>query len=392
VPAPLTVLITCRELVHFAGSQTYTRDVAEVLREWGHVPVVYSPRLGEVADGLRRRGVAVIDDLERLGALPDVIHAQHQFEAMAAMLRFPRVPAVFVCHGWLPWQEAPPQFPSLLRYVAVDALRRDRLVLEHGVAPGAVEVLPNFVDLERFAPRPPLPDRPRRALLFSNEAPERGGWTDAVASACAAAGIGLELVGLRSGRPEPAPEARLGRYDLVFARGRGALEAMAVGAAVVLCGVEGMGEMVTSDGFSALRDLNFGLLALRPPVDAAALRREIERYDPADVRRLRDRVRDEHDRRAGVRRLVELYREAIAAVDGGRWSADHSERCLRDAARFCAAVLPRVEDAGAAQRAAASEERLEALQRTAVMRWRSRLLRMRPLVAAYRRLKGLPES
>ncbi|MGE5234402.1 MAG: glycosyltransferase [Acidobacteriota bacterium] len=392
MPSPLTVLITCRELVHFAGSQTYTRDVAEVLRALGHAPVVYSPRLGEVADDLRRRGVAVVDDLDRLGAPPDVIHGQHQFEAMAAMLRFPRAPAVFVCHGWLPWQEAPPSFPSLLRYVAVDALRRDRLVLEHGVAPGAVEVLPNFVDVERLAPRRTLPERPRRALLFSNEAPERGGWTEAVAAACAAVGVALDVVGLRSGRPAAAPESLLGGYDLVFARGRGALEAMAVGAAVVLCGVEGMGPMVTSDGFAALRDANFGLLALRPPVEAAALRREIERYDPADVVRLRDRVRDEHDRRSGVRRLVELYREVIAAVDRGGWSADHSERCLRDAARFCAAVLPRVEDAGAAQRAAASEERLEALQRTALMRWRGRLLRVRPLVAAYRRLKGLPES
>ena len=37
-----------------------------------------------------------------------------------------------------------------------------------------------------------------------------------------------------------------GDYDLVFAKARCALEAMAVGAAVVLCDTHGLGPMVTS--------------------------------------------------------------------------------------------------------------------------------------------------
>src|SRR2546430_4332475 len=31
------------------------------------------------------------------------------------------------CHGWLPWEETPPHFPRILRYVAVDHTCRDRL-------------------------------------------------------------------------------------------------------------------------------------------------------------------------------------------------------------------------------------------------------------------------
>src|SRR6185369_5533645 len=82
----LRVLLTCHDLAIRAGTQLYT---------------------GEVAAEIRARGVAVVDDLDRLGEPPSIIHGQHHLEAMAAMLRFPTVPALFVCHGWLPWQEAP---------------------------------------------------------------------------------------------------------------------------------------------------------------------------------------------------------------------------------------------------------------------------------------------
>src|SRR5438132_12739991 len=91
---------------------------------------------------------------------------------MMALLRFPAVPAVYFCHGWAPWVEAPPHFPRIRRYVAVDQTCRDRLVCEHAIPEDRVRVLLNFVDLQRFKPRRPLPARPTRALFFSNYARE----------------------------------------------------------------------------------------------------------------------------------------------------------------------------------------------------------------------------
>lgn len=431
-PSPLRVLITCHELDIRAGSQLYTRDVAETLREMGHSPVVFSPRLGEVAAEMRSRGVAVVDDPGLLGAPPDVIHAQHHRESMEALLRFPDVPALFVCHGWLPWQEAPPRFPSLLRYVAVDALRRDRLVLEHGIPESRVTILPNFVDLDRFRPRPPLPGRPRRALLFSNQ----GGphtFAPAVERACAAAGLELTVVGRASERPVEHPEELLPSFDLVFARGRAALEAMAVGAAVILCDLDGDGPMVDPDNFEELRELNFGLAALRPPVDEARLLAGIGRYDPERAARVRDRVRSEHGRREAVARLVGLYREVIAAGSGFS-GEEHARACLEAAARYVRWLGPtlarmeselherkeevaagafrlyqtRDELAGTANRLeavrhqlekkenelegvrhelAGTREALDTLERSPFSRLRARLLGLRPLIAVYRALR-----
>lgn len=387
--SPLRILLTCRDLRFRAGSQLYTRDVAEELRRLGHSPVVYSPRLGEVADELRARGVAVIDRLDRLGEPPAVIHGQHHLEAMSALLRFPTVPALYVCHGWLPWEEAPPRFPSLLRYVAVDRLRRDRLVLEHGIPEARVSVLPNFVDLERFRPRPPLPPRPRRALLLSNQAAP-GNFLPAVERACAASGMALTVAGVAAGRPVRRPEELLPEFDLVFARGRSALEAMAVGAAVVLCDLEGSGPRVTAANFAALRELNFGVGTLRPPVEESRLREEIAGYDPEEVARLRERVRQEAGREAAVARLVELYRELLAAPPlSGEEPLRAGCTAAGEYVGWLSSYVTGREDRLVAAEGQLAETRAQLAQLTAspFFHLRRRLLGWAPLVAAYRKIR-----
>jgi hypothetical protein len=400
--SPLTVLITVRELAIRAGTQLYTRDLAEELRRLGHRPIVFTSLAGRLARELRAGGVPVVSDLAALAVTPDVVHGQHHLEAMAAMLRFPSVPAVFVCHGWLPWVEAPPRFPTLLRYAAVDSLRCERLVVEHGIPAARVALVHNFVDLERFRPRPPLPEHPRRALLLSNQA-TGDAVLPVVAEACRRRGLELTAAGLGLGHPLDRPEEELRSYDVVLARGRAALEAMAVGAAVVLCDLEGDGPLVTPDNFAALRDLNFGLGALRAPLVAERLEAELSRYGPMAAAEVSARVRREAGRPAAVARLLELYREAIA--EASLLPADgHAEACLRAAASYAAWLAPSVlerelkaaehwqEWQAAEARAAAEGVRRAELEGSLVWRMRRRLLRVPGLVAAYRRLRGLGEA
>ncbi len=304
----MRILITNNTLAHRAGSELWVRDVALRLLERGHSPVAYSRDLGEVGAELRRQTVAVVDDLDQLGAPPDVIHGHHHLETMTAALRFPDVPVVAVCHGWLPPQEAPVRFPSIRRYLAVDAPTRDRLVLECGIEPSRVEVFPNFVDLRRFPPRGPLPERPRRALVLSNQA-EEGGYLAVIRDVCREAGIEVDAYGLRLGRPLAAPEAVIGEYDLVFAKARTALEAAAVGAAVIVCDEVGLGPMVDRQGLPRLRELNFGIRAMRREATEENLARELSRYDPAEAAEVSRRLRVEADLEPAVDRLLALYAE-----------------------------------------------------------------------------------
>src|SRR5437588_3920148 len=238
------------------------------------MPIAYSTKLGDIAQEIRAATIPVIDNLDALATPPDIIHGHHHLDTMTALVRFPEVPAVYFCHGWLPWEESTPRFPRILRYVAVDHSCRDRLLLEHGIPEDRIRVLLNFVDLERFKPRGPLPARPKRALIFSNEANELT-HVKVVRDACGRADIELDVIGRNSGNTCKEPEGVLGSFDIVFAKGRSALEAMAVGAAVVLYGVAGVGSMVTTCELDRLRRLNFGIRALQEPISPAALEREI---------------------------------------------------------------------------------------------------------------------
>lgn len=315
----LRVLITNHTAAARAGSELYIRDIGTALIERGHTPIVYSKQLGDVASELRAATIPVIDNLDMLAAAPDLIHGQDHLQTMEAMLYFPDTPGVFFCHGWMPWEASPPRFPRILRYVAVDEPCRDRLVLEGGIPEERVRLILNFADLDRFKPRGPLPPRPLRAALFSNYVNEHTP-ASAVREACEREGIALDVIGMGVGNACEKPESVLGGYDLVFAIARSAIEALAVGSAVVLCSPQAVGRMVTTENLDALRPLNFGIRALREPLTVEAVSREIARYDPQDAAEVSRRMRSVANLDAAVDEILALYREALEewAGAGGR--------------------------------------------------------------------------
>src|SRR5687767_14938505 len=103
----MRVLLTNTRLEYRYGSETYLLDVARWLRDQGHEAIAYSARLGPFAQQMRSEGIAVVDDPAIAGEPPDVIHAHHHLATITALTAFPGVPAVAVCHGWLPWEELP---------------------------------------------------------------------------------------------------------------------------------------------------------------------------------------------------------------------------------------------------------------------------------------------
>lgn len=415
----MRVLLTNTSLAHRTGSELYVAEVARALAARGHRPVVWSPRLGGLAEELAAEGVAVASDLDAIGEPPDLIHGQHHLPAMAALLRFPGVPCVFVCHGAVPWEEEPPRHPRIRRYVAVDQATRERIAAA-GVPDDRIRTRWNFVDLARFRPRPPLPPTPRRALAFGNTAAETT-WLPAVRAACARAGIELDAAGLACGRPAPRPEELLPAYDLVFAKGRAALEAMAVGTAVVLCDATGSGPLVKEADLDRLRPLNFGFRALSAPLDPDLLAQEIARYDPDDAARVAARIRREASLDAAIDHLLAVYREAMAEAAPAEPTPEPLDAELRAAAAYLAGLDPYFEEraqllidrdelwrrvgpmteelacAAVERRALAAQAAhlradLDALRSTAAFRLRERLLASPALVRLYRRLRGRPAS
>jgi protein-arginine kinase activator protein McsA len=330
-----TILITNIWLSHFAGSEVVVRDLALGLLRRGHRPIVYSPTLGSVADDIARHGVSVIDDLRQLGEAPDIIHAHHSIPCGEALIRFPDVPAIYVCHAFSVWIEAPVHFPQIGVYVAVDEACRDRLVHTEGIDPQRVLIFHNAVDLARIPPRPAtLSERPLRAVAFGKAAavPE-------ARIACEQLGIQFDAIGSAAGFVTSVPEQKLVQYDLVFASARAALEALCCGCAVIVCDTRGFAGLVTSQNFESLRAMNFGLRSLNEPLTVDLCVRDIGRYDPHDASRVAERARNDADLNKLLDKYEQLYNDVLAGERRPVITADARERAV---ARFLHENLPRL--------------------------------------------------
>lgn len=316
----LRILVTCEMLDRRGGSQMYVRDVALAMLRAGHAPVVYTSRPGAVAEEIRGLTIPVVSRLDDINFKPDLVYGQHHLPTMAALLRFANVPAVYVCHDWYGLNAFAPRFPRILRFVAVDETCRDRLVYEDGVEESRVRLIPNSVDLELFARRPPLPPLPSHALVFGNYTREESPHLSALRDACARRGIALDAVGERMKNAVARPGEVLKDYDVVFAKGRAALEAAAVGAAVVVySGVRYLGPLVRAEEVERLLPLNFGVRVMDGPLApeelAARAERELARYDPEDAARATEYVRAHAGQATAMQAVLELCEEVVAEYE-----------------------------------------------------------------------------
>jgi GNAT superfamily N-acetyltransferase len=320
----LRILITNITLGSRTGTETFVCDLARGLREAGDRPMVWSPVLGPLADDLRAAGVPVAADLASVPARPDVIHGHHNLTTLAALLRFPSAPAVFVVHDRTSWFDEPPLVRGVARWVAVDRNCLDRLTLA-GIPEARTAVIYNWVDPQRFVPRRTLPPRPQRALVFSNYVGR-----DALAvlqHACGGRGITLDVLGAVAGNATGEPERILPDYDVIFAKGRSALEAMAAGGSVVLFGPTGLGPLVTAREIRRLRPLNFGMRAIATPVTIENVDAELARYDPADAARVTAWIRAHAGPAPAIAAWRALYRK-VARRPRSRRRPQASERLV----------------------------------------------------------------
>jgi hypothetical protein len=292
----------------YSGVPLYTRDLSFELHRQGHTAEIYTLKKGAIAQELLAAGILVTDNPSHVRIQPDIIHGQHNVSTMIAVKQFRTTPALFICHNHTFWGDGAPFHPHILLYLGVSRICMERLKRD-GVPENTISFLANFVDTYRFIPRLPLPQKPSRALVFSNYANDET-HLPFVRDACSQAGLHLDVVGMKTNFIEN-PEKILGNYDIVFAKAKAAIESMATGTAVILCDFSGVGPMVTSREFDTLRLMNFGFETLTKPFDPWNILNEISRYDPEDATKVRDRIRSEANLEAAVKNLITLYESVI---------------------------------------------------------------------------------
>ncbi|WP_217577092.1 glycosyltransferase family 4 protein [Mesorhizobium sp. GbtcB19] len=318
----MRLLMTQRELVGFHGSEMVTVEVAREMAERGHEITVFSPRLGRVAKLLWPSGVRTVSRLDEVPWTPDLIHAHHHLPAMAAMARFERTPAIYYCHGAIPWVEQPPMHERIRWYVMMCDWMVRRVIAEFGLDPGRVACVPNFVNTTRFSEVRVPPAQLRRALLFQSSGLAANDLSQ-LESGCAALGLELDKIGAAYGNAQSRPEMLLQHYDLVFASGKSALEAMATGCAVMTLAPTQAGALVTTENFDTWSFANFAprYYSGATPINEAWLRREVALYSADDAAEVTAKVRRERTLKAAGDQLEGLYRTALESGVSGTASA-----------------------------------------------------------------------
>lgn len=304
----MRILITNHAMQNRGGSELYTKELAIGLKKHGIGVSVFSPIVGEVAEELQDYDIPVYDDVCKIESEPNLIHGQHHIETMMAIMRFPKTPAIYLCHGIAPWQEMAPMHPNIVQYYAVSALISS-YIESRNISPGKeVRIFNNWADIELFQRKSTIRNQPKQAFIVSNR------YYDAspIKFACDRAGISLKFFGSGFGYSSKNLHDEFLNADIVFAVGKTAVEAMAAGCAVIPANGDGAAALVQRNNLDEYKKYNFALRLLQKEnLSTDFIANEIAKYTAAEIGNVTDIVRNNQSLSNGISSWVRNYEEHI---------------------------------------------------------------------------------
>lgn len=306
----MRLLITCYRL-DLTGSSTFTFTLASELKSRGVDIDVFSPFPEIMSNELISRGVRVIRTVKQVASQRyTCIIAQHNI--LASMVRSikPDVPMLFVSHGILRAQaflEQPPtKDANIHKYIAVSEEVRKNLICAHRIPADKIEIVRNFVDVNRFSPRSTIREKPEAVLLLSNRFTQNV--LDTIRDACAK--LCLRLVVIGKTHRVLDTESYIDKADIVISLGRGIMEAMACGRAAIVYDYQGGDGIITRSNIEEIRKHNFSGRRFRDKYDAPALVREIVKYEKRMGIINRELILNEHSASLATNRIINICEEA----------------------------------------------------------------------------------
>lgn len=302
----MQIVLGTLAFAHPGGTETYVMTVAHELRRLGHEPLVVTEEPGAMAELAQRRGIVVADDLSELPPSCDVVFAQDAVMSGALAERYPGTRQVAFAHSTLFDHQLPVMLPGVVSAVVVAS---DRVAARVGALAldAPIVRLRHPIDTEEFAPRGPIRERPRRALILSNYLD--GGRRRAVTDAWEAAGVECVQVGAPT-EPELDVVPAIADADIVVAKARAALEGMSCGRAVYVFDEFGGDGWVTPENYASFEADNFAgqaTAAVRNPEE------DLAAYRPDMGWKNRELVRKHHSARSHVAELVDVLRGGVGS-------------------------------------------------------------------------------
>jgi hypothetical protein len=272
------------------GAEVHLLTLGEQLRRLGHEATIYAVELGPYADYVRQHGFDVAGELGELPSECDVVLAQDTIVSHDLMARYPQALQTFrICSDLYDFAQ-PPQLPGATDLVLVLSDRYARLAQACAVQ-APLQRLRVPIDTNRVVPIGSIRARPKRAVVLGNYGSRR----ELVRETWSR--LGIEVTEIGGAKQRYDLSAALAGVDIVVAKSRAALDAMACGRAVYIYDFIGGDGWVTPDNYAALEADNFAGHGTSRVIDGAALERDLADYDPAMGAVNRDLVVQHHDAR-----------------------------------------------------------------------------------------------
>jgi hypothetical protein len=325
-----------RQLTGVGGTEVHLGTVAEHLERLGHEAHLYAPEVGAFGEHLRRRGLKVHDSVHGLPETCDVVFSQDGIVVYEMAERYPEALGVFRICGDVHDFQLPPQLDGAVDLVVVLSDRYERVARATAIrAPILRMQVP--IDVDRLAPNGAIGPRPQRAVLLGNygerNALIRQVWGEQ----------GVEVREVGGDEPSFDVAAAVASSDVVVAKSRAALDAMACGRAVYVYDLFGGDGWVTAEAYPALEADQFAGQATGRVIDAAALSADLDTYEPGMGTVNRDLVLQHHNARDHVVALLAAIGERapqtrppaplqeLARLTALQWSAEATARQFRGA-------------------------------------------------------------
>ena len=264
-PACGSRIVLCNHQLRYRGGAALSvRDMAQFCLDQGFAVAAYSPALGSpVADAISSLGAKVTSSVSDIvDFAPNLIHVNHYSHAQPLVEAFAGTNVRFVnmIHGILPRAEMP-QPANVDRYVCVSLAVKAKTFLLTGIKWEQIPLLPNFFNERYFKPAQFEPQG-KRAILFSRRATA----TQVLTMRDLMRTFGYQLDHVGDGQNVISdPERVLPTYDIAFAVGRSAIEALVCGCRVILWDDGVIGPSVNLQSFWPCVTFNFALASKRLP-------------------------------------------------------------------------------------------------------------------------------
>jgi hypothetical protein len=285
----MNILITNFELSNRSGTTIFARDLSYYLSSRGHNVAIYSPRCGHFSEEIREAGIEVVERIENLKLKPDIIHGHHNFTLLTALRCLTKTPAVYVCHDFTAWQDEPIYHRNIVKYVAVDKLVQSRIHNALNIPNEKIQIVYNSFSEKRFTQTKRLSKKPLSSLIYC----KHPNIDKVIVPVCTRLGIKVDIAGFGFKKIIAAPENLLYQYDIVFTSAMSAIEALASGAAVIICDGRGAFGMVSQSNYRYLQEYNFGLKTLQSDLTSHFIENNINKYNSEDAELVSKIVRQE---------------------------------------------------------------------------------------------------